>query len=161
MKSFNLSDVSACQGPSYTFLTSVATHLETPSPLHHYVTSHVIKHRTRKARISSTVTSNSNYVGPSVCGTFMGPWPLFQFLYLFTQSVGLLRRGISPSQLRYLHTGQHKHRINAHRHSWLKWDSNPRFWCLSGRIQFMSTVIGNYVGRVAKINEQMKFVVTK
>jgi hypothetical protein len=33
---------------------------------------------------------------------------LFQFLDLFTQSVGLLGRGISPSQGRYLHTGQHK-----------------------------------------------------
>jgi hypothetical protein len=27
----------------------------------------------------------------------------------FTQSVGLLGRGISPTQGRYLHTGQHKH----------------------------------------------------
>jgi hypothetical protein len=35
---------------------------------------------------------------------FVGPWPLFQFLDLFTQSVGLLGRGISPSQGRYLHT---------------------------------------------------------
>jgi hypothetical protein len=43
----------------------------------------------------------------------VGPWPHFQFLDLFTQSVGLLGRGISPSQVRYLHT-EHKHRINAH-----------------------------------------------
>jgi hypothetical protein len=39
---------------------------------------------------------------------FVEPWPLFQFLDLFTQSVGLLGRGNSPSQGRYLHTGQHK-----------------------------------------------------
>jgi hypothetical protein len=39
---------------------------------------------------------------------FVGPWPLFQFLDLFTQSVGPLGRGISSSQSRYLHTGQHK-----------------------------------------------------
>jgi hypothetical protein len=46
---------------------------------------------------------------------FVGPWPLLQFRNLFfTQSVGPLGRGISPSQGRYLHTGQHKHRINAH-----------------------------------------------
>jgi hypothetical protein len=45
---------------------------------------------------------------------FVGPWPLFQFLDLFTQSVGLLGRGISPSKGRYMHTEQHKHRINAH-----------------------------------------------
>jgi hypothetical protein len=36
----------------------------------------------------------------------------FSFL-IYTQSVGLLRRGISSSQGRYLHTEQHKHRINA------------------------------------------------
>jgi hypothetical protein len=40
------------------------------------------------------------------------PWPLFQFLNLYT--VRLLGRGISPSQGRYLHTEQHKHRINTH-----------------------------------------------
>jgi hypothetical protein len=33
----------------------------------------------------------------------VGTWPLFQFLDLFTQSVGLLGRGIRPSQGRYLH----------------------------------------------------------
>jgi hypothetical protein len=38
----------------------------------------------------------------------------FFSLLIYTHSVGLLGRGISPSQGRYLHTGQHKHRINAH-----------------------------------------------
>jgi hypothetical protein len=38
---------------------------------------------------------------------FVGPWPLLQ-------SVGLLGRVISPSQGRYLHTGLHKSRKNAH-----------------------------------------------
>jgi hypothetical protein len=52
----------------------------------------------------------------------------FSFL-ICTQSVGLLRRGISPSRGRYLHTEQHKHRINAHRHPCLEWDSNPRSQC--------------------------------
>jgi hypothetical protein len=37
----------------------------------------------------------------------------FRFL-IYTQSAGLLGRGISPSQGRYLYTEQHKHRINAH-----------------------------------------------
>jgi hypothetical protein len=74
---------------------------------------------------------------PTALQTFDGPWPLFQFLDLFTQSVGLLRRGISPSQGRYLHTGQHKHRINAYTHPCLNWDSNPRSQCFSGRRQFM------------------------
>jgi hypothetical protein len=43
-----------------------------------------------------------------------GPWPLIQFRNNFLQSVGLPGRAISPSQGRYLHAGQHKHRINAH-----------------------------------------------
>jgi hypothetical protein len=41
------------------------------------------------------------------------PWPLFSVSESYMQSVGLLRRGISPSQGRYLQTEQHKHRINA------------------------------------------------
>jgi hypothetical protein len=46
---------------------------------------------------------------------FVGPWPLFQFNNLFSmRTVGLLGRGISPSQGRYIHTGQQKHRINEH-----------------------------------------------
>jgi hypothetical protein len=36
------------------------------------------------------------------------------------QSVGLLGWGISPSQGRYLHTEQHKHRINAYIHPCLE-----------------------------------------
>jgi hypothetical protein len=37
--------------------------------------------------------------------------------------------GIGHTQGRCLHTGQHKHRINAHIHPYLKWDSNPRTQC--------------------------------
>jgi hypothetical protein len=49
-------------------------------------------------------------------------WTLaaFSISKSYTQSAELLRRGISPSQDRYLHTGQHKHRINAHRHTCLE-----------------------------------------
>jgi hypothetical protein len=46
--------------------------------------------------------------------TLLDPGLFFSFVIFFTQSVGLLGRGISPSQGRYLHTGEHKHRINAH-----------------------------------------------
>jgi hypothetical protein len=53
-----------------------------------------------------------------------GPWPLFSFL-IYTQSVGLLGRGMRPSQGRYLYTEQHKHRINAHRHPYLKVGFEP------------------------------------
>jgi hypothetical protein len=61
----------------------------------------------------------------------VGPWPLFQ-------SVGLLGRTIRPSQCRYLHTGQHKHRSSSHRYPCLKWDSNPRSQRLRERRQFTS-----------------------
>jgi hypothetical protein len=36
---------------------------------------------------------------------------------------------MSPSQGRCRHIGQHKGRINAHRHPFLKWYSNPRSQC--------------------------------
>jgi hypothetical protein len=45
-----------------------------------------------------------------------GPGLLFSSVIIFTQTVGLLRRVISPLQGRYLNTGQHKHRINAYTH---------------------------------------------
>jgi hypothetical protein len=70
------------------------------------------------------------------------------FIFLnCTQSVGLLGRGIIPSQGRYLNTEQHRHRINAYRHLWLEWDSNPRSQCSSRRKRFILqtarvTVIG-------------------
>jgi hypothetical protein len=45
---------------------------------------------------------------------FVGPWPHLQFHNLFTETVGLLGRVICLSQGGYLHTGQTKHKINAH-----------------------------------------------
>jgi hypothetical protein len=44
----------------------------------------------------------------------LGPSLFVSFVLFFTQTVELLGRVISPSQGRYLHTGQHKHRTNAH-----------------------------------------------
>jgi hypothetical protein len=47
--------------------------------------------------------------------TLLGPGLFFSFVnFFFTQTLKLLGRVISPSQGRYLHTGQHKHRINAY-----------------------------------------------
>jgi hypothetical protein len=62
------------------------------------------------------------------------PWnALFRFSFLILrQLVGLLGRGISPSQGRYLY----KHRINADIHPCLEWDSKPRSQCSSERRQF-------------------------
>jgi hypothetical protein len=42
---------------------------------------------------------------------FVAPWKLFQFLNPIHSRYDSLGRGISPSQDRYLHTEQHKHRI--------------------------------------------------
>jgi hypothetical protein len=42
------------------------------------------------------------------------PGLFFSSIIIFTQSVGHFVRVISQSQGSYLHTGQHKHRINAH-----------------------------------------------
>jgi hypothetical protein len=61
---------------------------------------------------------------------FFGTWPRFQ-------SVGLLGRGTSSSHALNLHIEQHKHRIYAHRHPYLDWDSNPRSERSSERRQFM------------------------
>jgi hypothetical protein len=61
-------------------------------------------------------------IHPSVY--LLDPGRVFRFLIFFSQSVGLLVRGISSSQVRYLHTEQHKHRINVHRHPCVEWDSN-------------------------------------
>jgi hypothetical protein len=61
---------------------------------------------------------------------FVGPWLLFFIFMIFG-------REISPSQGRYLHTEQHKHTINAHRHLCFEWDSKPRSQCSSARKRFM------------------------
>jgi hypothetical protein len=53
---------------------------------------------------------------PMALRPFVGPWPLFSFLIFYTASRRLLGQGFSPSQGRYLHIGQHKHRKNAHRY---------------------------------------------
>jgi hypothetical protein len=68
---------------------------------------------------------------------FVGPWPVFSYLIFHT--VGRTPwTGDQPVTMQPpAHTGQHKHRINAHRHPRLKWDSNKRSQCLSGRRRFM------------------------
>jgi hypothetical protein len=70
------------------------------------------------------------------CTALVNLGRFFSFL-IYTQSVGLLGRGISPLQGLYLHTEQHKHRINAHRHPCFELDSNPWSQCLSQRRRFM------------------------
>jgi hypothetical protein len=60
----------------------------------------------------------------------------FSFL-IYIQSVGLFGRGISQSQVLYLHTEQHKPRIKAYRHPCLERDLNPRYLRSSERRRFM------------------------
>jgi hypothetical protein len=90
---------------------------------------------------SSTLHSLSIYVSIylSIYGYTALCWTLasFSHSWSFTQSAGLLVGGISPSKGRYLHTGQHKHRANAHTHPFLKDDSNPRSQSSSERRRFM------------------------
>jgi hypothetical protein len=62
---------------------------------------------------------------------FVGPWLLFQFRNLFTQTGRFLGREISPSQGLYLHTGQHKHRIYTHTHTDINASSGIRTHDLS------------------------------
>jgi hypothetical protein len=64
----------------------------------------------------------SIYASTALCWTPAA----FSVSWSYTQTVGLLGRVISPLQGRYLHTEQHKHRINAHRHRCFEWDLNPR-----------------------------------
>jgi hypothetical protein len=45
---------------------------------------------------------------------FVVPWPLPPWFLIYTQSVGLPGRWISPTQGHYLHTGQPRHRICTH-----------------------------------------------
>jgi hypothetical protein len=54
---------------------------------------------------------------PMALPAHSGPRPLIQFCNHFSETVELFGRVISPSQGRYLNTGQHKHRINAYTHT--------------------------------------------
>jgi hypothetical protein len=82
-----------------------------------------------KFLLSAIISSRAIYVW--LYGPFIGPWPLFQFLDIFLQSVGLLGRGISPSQGHYLHT----YRItDMHASSGIR-THDPQY--SSGRRQFM------------------------
>jgi hypothetical protein len=61
----------------------------------------------------------------------------FSVTWFYTQSIGLLGREISSSKCRFLHTGQHKIRINTSRYPCFQWDSSPRPQCPSGWKQFI------------------------
>jgi hypothetical protein len=77
----------------------------------------------------------------------LGPDLLFSFVIIFIQMVGLVGRVISPSQGRYLHTEQHKHRTNSHTHMpWVGFEPtilvSKRAKCVHA-LDRAATVIGN------------------
>jgi hypothetical protein len=98
---------------------------------------------------------------PSIYASTALCWALAAFsvswsFYTVGRTLGL---GISPSQGRYLHTGQHKHRIKALRHPCHKWDSNPRSQCLSGLNKANITLSITGHGRIYPHSK--KFVLTR
>jgi hypothetical protein len=62
---------------------------------------------------------------------------VFSSIILYTVSRSPWTGDQPVARPRYLHTGQHKHRINVHRHPCLQWDSNQRSRCLSEQRRFM------------------------
>jgi hypothetical protein len=65
-----------------------------------------------------------------------GPWPLFQFLNLYTagRTPWTGHQPVARPLPTYRTT---QYRINAHGHPCLEWDSNTRSQCSSGRGRFM------------------------
>jgi hypothetical protein len=63
-----------------------------------------------------------------LCSHFVGSWSLFQFL----NPIHSLDRG-SARLKAATYTQDNTNRINAHKHSCLEWDSNPRYQCSSVR----------------------------
>jgi hypothetical protein len=83
----------------------------------------------RKSRYLPFISSgvHSSIHSSTVLHPFVGPWPLFQFHNpIHNRQDFWPGGGVIPSQDLSLHTGQHKHSINAKRRPCLEWDSNPR-----------------------------------
>jgi hypothetical protein len=68
--------------------------------------------------------------------SFVGPWPLFQFLNpIYSRQVSL--DGKSARRKASTYTQNNTNRINAYRHPCFEWDSSPRSQRSSGRRRFM------------------------
>jgi hypothetical protein len=77
------------------------------------------ENRVSSSQFTPFIRSRSKYIHSFIHSSIayrslLGPALFFSFVIFFNQTVGFLVRGISPSQGRYLHTEQYKHRINAH-----------------------------------------------
>jgi hypothetical protein len=64
--------------------------------------------------MASNHTFIHSFIHQWIYSPLLGPDLFFSSVIFFTQTVGFPGRVISPSQGRYLHRGQHKHRINVH-----------------------------------------------
>jgi hypothetical protein len=62
---------------------------------------------------SDPVIDCHSFIHQRLYSPLLGSGLLFTFAILFTQTVGPLGRGISPSHGLYRHTEQHKRRINS------------------------------------------------
>jgi hypothetical protein len=84
------------------------------------------------------VSSSSSSIPVAPSWSVGHPWNAsFHFSFLILHSRQDSLDGGSARRKASTYTRQHKHRINAHRHPYLEWDSNPRFQCSSGRRHFM------------------------
>jgi hypothetical protein len=87
-----------------------------------------------KIRNEATCSNYLSIYVPTVLQPFVGSWPIFSFLISFTQSVGLLGRGISTSQSSCLHTHTH-----THTHSRAQ-TQNKRTQTFMSQVGFESTI---------------------
>jgi hypothetical protein len=66
---------------------------------------------------SRTGNSFHSFIHQWLYSPSLGPGLFFSFVIFLTKTIGLLGLRISLSQGHYLHTGQHKHRVNTHTHT--------------------------------------------
>jgi hypothetical protein len=102
----------------------------------HYVLN---KNRTMDYIQKHNISIMINFLYPFLFYCTLTVSRFFHFLWICTQSAGLLGRVMDPSQGHYLNTEQHKHRkTHTHtKHPCPKWNSNPRSQRPSERRQFM------------------------
>jgi hypothetical protein len=89
--------------------TRTHQHAHPPPHTHTYISIYIIQLCNQS--VNSFIHS---FIHQWLCRPLLGPGYFISFIIFFTETVGLLGWVISPSQGRHLHTGQQKHRINAH-----------------------------------------------
>jgi hypothetical protein len=81
---------------------------------------------------------NHSFIHQWLYSPLLGPGVFFSFVIFFSQTVGLLGRGISPSQWPLLtHRATQTQNKRTHKHSFPEWDSSPRYQRSNERRQFM------------------------